>query len=250
LSPRIYYPYPIKCHELVTLDEPASRHLLTVLRLRPGDDLQIFNGEGGAFLAKLHTIQKKLAVVAVGDWLDAECESPLFVHLGQGISRGERMDFTVQKSVELGVSQITPLFTQRCGVQLNAERAQNRVQHWRNIAISASEQCGRCQVPKINAPQSFAHFLASATGLKIICTPDQPSVKMQNLEKVSQVCLLIGPEGGFSSEEVDQAIQSGFYAMSLGPRILRTETAAIVTLALLQSLWGDIDIAKAIDFSV
>lgn len=241
MIPRIYYPHPLSASTLITLDEPVSRHLLTVLRLHPGASLQLFSGDGGAYEAQLQAIQKKRAVIAVGAWVNAEVESPLAIHLAQAISRGERMDFTVQKSVELGVTQITPLLTARCGVHLNEERSQNRVRHWRSIAISASQQSGRCHVPDINPPCDFSDFLTTADGLKFICTPCKYSKPLPDrVPPVSRISLLIGPEGGFSAAETAQAEQMGFYPLQLGPRILRTETAAIVAITFLQSRWGDI----------
>ncbi len=241
MTPRIYYPHPLKTDVFITLDESASRHLLTVLRLQIGEPLQIFNGEGGAYSAKLHAVSKKRAVVVLESWLDIERESPLSIHLGQAISRGERMDFTVQKSVELGVTEITPLFTERCGVQLTAERALNRVQHWRNVAISASEQCGRCRAPLVNKPQSLTDFLNQPSELAFICSPIDSTGNLPDLPStVARITLLIGPEGGFSPQEMQQARKVGFHALSLGPRILRTETAAVVAMSLLQSRWGDL----------
>jgi len=238
---RIFYPYSLQRGRLITLDEANSHHIFGVLRLNVGDPLQIFNGEGGAYSAILHSRQKKLAVLEIKEFLPIERESPLHIHLGQAISRGERMDFTVQKSVELGINRITPLFTQRCGVSFNASRAENRVQHWQKIAISASEQCGRCRVPLVDSPQSLESFLAEATGLKFICSVFETPPLLPSLDKpVANVTLLIGPEGGFSPQEIHQAQLAGFYPLSLGPRILRTETAAIVALTLLQSRCGDI----------
>lgn len=241
MTPRIYYPHPLTSSALITLDESASRHLLTVLRLKIGESLQIFNGAGAAYSAKLQACQKKLAVIAVGEFINGERESPLAIHLGQVISRGERMDFSVQKSVELGVHQITPLFSERCGVHLSAERAKNRVQHWQGIAISASEQSGRCRVSTVNQPQSLTHFLAQTSGHRFICSPfDSPQILPKLSGPITQITLLIGPEGGFSPQEILQAQQAGFYSLSLGPRILRTETAAVVAMTLLQSHWGDL----------
>ena len=241
MTTRIYYPHLLKNNIIVTLDEQASRHLLTVLRLKIGEPLQIFNGEGGAYSAVLHAVAKKRAVVALGAWLDTERESPLSIHLGQAISRGERMDFSVQKSVELGVTEITPLFTERCGVQLTAERALNRVQHWRNIAVSASEQCGRCRVPSINRPQTLTDFCNLPFELGFICSPGDSAENLPDPPPiVNRITLLIGPEGGFSPQEIQQARQAGFHPQSLGPRTLRTETAAIVAISLLQSRWGDL----------
>lgn len=232
--PRVYYPHPLKPGALITLDEQSSRHLLTVLRLKTGEPLQLFNGEGGAYCAHLQESQKKRAVIAVGEFIAVECESPLRIHLGQAISRGERMDYTVQKSVELGVNRITPLLTAR------AQRAGNRVSHWQKIAVSASEQCGRCRVPAVENPQSLTEFFAQAEGLRFICSLfNTPQILPEFAGPVTQITLLVGPEGGFSPEEIQQAQQAGFYPFSLGPRVLRTETAALVALTLLQSRWGD-----------
>lgn len=241
--PRIYYPHPLQSAVVITLNQAASHHLLTVLRLKIGESLHIFNGEGGAYSAVLTNCQKKLAVITVKEFVAAERESPLVIHLGQAISRGERMDYTVQKSVELGVNRITPLFTERAGVQLNAERAQNRVAHWQKIAINASEQCGRCRIAAIDNPQTLTEFFAQATGLRLICSLfAAPQILPPLAIPVTQITLLIGPEGGFAPHEIERAQQAGFYPLSLGPRILRTETAAAVSLTLLQNYWGDLQI--------
>lgn len=243
MTPRIYYPHPLKAANLITLDESASRHLLTVLRLKIGEPLQIFNGQGGAYSAKLQATQKNRAIIEVGEFIANELESPLKIHLGQAISRGERMDFTVQKSVELGVNKITPLFSERCGVQLKDDRVENRVQHWQKIAIGASEQCGRCQVPEIAHPQSLTDFFTQTANDKyrFICSLfATPQILPELPAPVSRIILLIGPEGGFSPYEIEQAQQAGFYSLSLGPRILRTETAAIAAMTLFQHLWGDL----------
>lgn len=238
--PRIYFPHPLKSATRIILDDPSSRHLLTVLRLHIGEPLQIFNGEGGAYSATLQACEKKRAVIALGEFISIDTESPLAIHLGQAISRGERMDYTVQKSVELGVAEITPLFTERCGVQLNAERQENRVQHWQKIAISAAEQSGRCRVPIIHQPQSLTNFLAQTSGVGFICSPAESQTFPELPATLQALTLLIGPEGGFSPPEIRQAHQSGFHSLSLGPRILRTETAAVVALSLLQTHWGDL----------
>lgn len=238
---RIYFPEELKTGLTVTLDSAASRHLLTVLRLKVGDSIEVFNGQGGSYSATLKNVIKKSAVIQIEQFSPIERESPVLIHLGQAISRGEKMDFTIQKSVELGVNQITPLISERCGVHLKGERIEHRVGHWQKIAISASEQSGRCRAPAVNYPQSFADFLMGATGLKLISSlSEQPIALSQLPEEASSVTLLIGPEGGFSTKEVDQAINSGFYPWSLGPRVLRTETAAMVAIALIQSKWGDL----------
>lgn len=238
--PRVYSPQYLKTGLLIHIDEAASRHLLTVLRLSIGDSLQVFNGEGGVYEAHLQAYQKKSALIQIDEFLVSDRESPLKIHLGQAISRGERMDYTIQKSVELGVDKITPIFSERCGVQLKGERIDNRVQHWQKIAISAAEQSGRCRVPKIENPMSFDKFITAAKGWRFICHPENTSSLNDPSAKISEATLLIGPEGGFSPQEIQQACQSEFYSLSLGPRILRTETAAVVALTLLQNQWGDL----------
>ncbi len=239
--PRVYFPFPLQSGNLISLDEATSRHLLTVLRLRTGESLQIFNGEGGYYSAKLDSLQKKQALVLVEDFHASQRESPIEIHLGQAISRGERMDLVMQKSVELGVAKITPLMTERCGAPMKGERSDNRIQRWQKIVISAVEQCGRCQVPPVYPAETLTQFLAKAEGLKLICsfTASQIELAKTTLSD-GKVTLLIGPEGGFSPSEIQQAQQAGFHPLSLGPRILRTETAAIVALSVIQHHLGDL----------
>ncbi len=239
--PRIFFSGSLSEDLLITLDESNSRHLLKVLRLRIGESLQLFNGLGGEYLAILTDTQKQHAIIKVKKYIVTENESPLKIHLGQAISRGERMDFAVQKSVELGVDCITPLITERCGVQLSTERISNRLQHWQKVAISASEQSGRCIVPQLLQPCEFASFLKQPTGrLCLICHPFIHSKVLPDLVGVSKITLIIGPEGGFSEQEVMQAERTGFQTLFLGPRILRTETAAIAAITLLQTIGGDL----------
>lgn len=236
---RIFHTEGLHPAAILALNEAASRHLLTVLRLRVGEPLILFNGQGGEYRAVLRGIQRKTALVEVGEWLARDCESPLRIHLGQGISRGERMDYAVQKSVELGVHSITPLATARCGAQRDAQRAASRASHWQKVAISACEQSGRCYVPSVAAPQSFSTFLSQASGLRLICVPGQQS-SLEDKPEDWRVTVAIGPEGGFTEEEIAQAEAAGFQRFSLGPRILRTETAPVVAIACLQSMWGDL----------
>ncbi len=240
--PRIFFSGALSEEQLITLDEANSRHLLKVLRLRIGESLQLFNGFGGEYLAILKDTHKQHAIIKVNKYIATENESPLKIHLGQAISRGERMDFAVQKSVELGVDCITPLITERCGVQLSTERISNRLQHWQKVVISASEQSGRCIVPQVFQPCEFADFLKQPKGeLCLICHPFTPSKALPDLMGVSKVTLIIGPEGGFSEQEVIQAEKTGFQSLFLGPRILRTETAALAAITLLQTIGGDLN---------
>lgn len=221
--------------------EPA-RHAGRVLRCRPGDELILFDGRGGECRAVVNTVSKQELLVTPGEYVSLSRESPLDVHLLQGVSRGERMDIVVQKATELGVARITPVLTEFSVVRLDDERARKRQQHWQRIARGACEQSGRNVPPVVDLPARFTEALppGPADRPRLILQPDG-SVRLGDLvNNVTGVILLIGPEGGFSDAELAQAAASGFTAIGLGPRILRTETAAIAALALVQARWGDL----------
>lgn len=240
--PRIYLPIPLTSGASVTLNANAANHVIRVLRLKPGAPLVLFNGLGGEYEAVLHNMDRNRAEVSVGNYIAFETESPLHVTLAQGVSRGERMDYTIQKAVELGVTKIVPLISERCEVRLEGERLTKRVQHWQAVAASACEQCGRNRVPPVLIPVPLSSWLAEAAhGIRLVLNPLAPAT----LTALSKPCdylitLLIGPEGGLSDAEVKHAQQSGFEGIRLGPRILRTETAAVTALSALQMLWGDL----------
>lgn len=207
-----------------------------------GRELILFNGQGGEYRATITAINKKNVEVRVEDFSDIDRQSPLDINLGIGISRGERFDWVLQKATELGVNRITPLLTERTEVKLNGDRLQKKLQHWQQIAISACEQCQRNRLPEIASPQRLDSWLSEAaqnTGLKLVLhhRSEQSLAEHQSPERVT---LLIGPEGGLSEAEIQTAEQRGFSALSLGPRVLRTETAPVVALSLMQYLWGDI----------
>jgi 16S rRNA (uracil1498-N3)-methyltransferase len=237
--PRIYFDYSFKIYQTVTLDEASSHHLFNVLRLKIGDQIILFNGQGGEYKAKIIDRQKKQAQVEIQEFFDIERQSPLKIHLGQGIARGEKMDYIVQKAVELGVSKITPLFTEFSNVKLPPDRLEKKLQHWRQIAIHACEQCGRNDLPEIAAPEYAQKWLQNRPEkLKLTLNPSA-STSLSKLQMVSSVCLLIGSEGGLSAAEIALANQHHFQSLQLGPRILRTETASLAVLSALQMLWGD-----------
>lgn len=239
--PRIYYPGDLNPKTTIILDKVASHHLLRVLRLKPGDNLVLFNGEkSGQFSATFVELQRSQAVVQVGEFHSVAMDPTLKIHLGQGLSRSERMDYCIQKSVELGVSEITPLCTARCVVKLNTERLRKRLMHWQRIIISACEQSGRTMIPKINPPISLEIWLQQIQGVGLVCDLNCRTEKLPKINILKPMNLLIGPESGLTAAEVQAAKQAGFYSMSLGPRILRTETAAVVAITLLQSRWGDL----------
>lgn len=238
---RLFLPLEFQPGEEVELPEERAHYLATVLRLRAGSELVVFNGEGGEFAAEVMAVSRRGARVRVGSPRAGDRESPLRVHLGLGISRGERMDLVIQKAVELGVSAITPLATARSVVKLDAERRMSRRDHWQKVAQSAAEQCQRTRVPEVAEPQPLDVWLAAGRGLKLLLDPlGRHTLKVLSPPPDAEVRLLSGPEGGFSAEERDQAHAAGFLSIRMGPRILRTETAAIAALTAVQLLWGDL----------
>jgi 16S rRNA (uracil1498-N3)-methyltransferase len=237
---RIYYPGELSSGLTVMLDANASHHLLQVLRKKAGERFVLFNGKGGEFDALLTSANKKTACVEVGQWHERLVESKLSIHLGQAISRGERMDYAIQKSVELGVTEITPLMTEFCQVQLSENRVEKRVAHWQSIAISAAEQSGRCAVPIVHSPLPFMEWIQKDNALKLICCPRHSKNEFSQLGSEENISIAIGAEGGFSDTEIQSAFSHQFKTMPLGPRILRTETATVVALTLLQQKYGDL----------
>ncbi|WP_028693548.1 16S rRNA (uracil(1498)-N(3))-methyltransferase [Pseudomonas cremoricolorata] len=220
------------------LPEAQAHYIGRVLRMNPGDAVQLFDGSGQEFLGQLLEVGKKTVRVALDQALPGQADSPLHIHLGQGLSRGERMDWAIQKATELGVTAITPIVSERCEVRLKDERADKRLAHWRQVAISACEQCGRSTLPQINPPLTLAEWLGSTDAdLKLVLHP--VAAPLTSHAKPARLAFLIGPEGGLSDAEVGQASAAGFHPARLGPRVLRTETAPVVALAVAQQLWGD-----------
>ncbi len=236
--PRIYQNTPID--KSVQLSPEAMRHVVSVLRLRTDDSLILFNGDNHEYFGKLEIRDKRTAFVIIDKKIFHSRESPLKIHLAQGIARGEKMDFIIQKSVELGVHEITPLFTSRCNVKLDEDRREKRLAHWQQVAISAAEQCGRNQITKIHEPTEFAIFTEIAEGQKFILSHQAQQGFESIPHDIRHCTLLVGPEGGFEPFESQQAHHHDFQALVLGPRILRTETAALVAMSILQSQLGDI----------
>jgi 16S rRNA (uracil1498-N3)-methyltransferase len=238
--PRIHHPAPLSNGAHIELSDTAANHVSRVLRLPVGAPLILFNGQGGEFDATVTAVDKRSVSVALGDFHPTEREPPLPLQLAQGISRGERMDYTIQKAVELGVSRIIPLFTEHCGVQLRGERLKKRVKHWQGVVISACEQCGRNRIPQVDAPLTLAQWLATpGGGTRLVLDPTAEHSLSQLPDPGGPVSLLIGPEGGLSDQELALAAQAGFLGLRLGPRVLRTETAAVAALAAMLGAWGD-----------
>lgn len=242
--PRVYTPQVLNMGQLLELEPAASKHLLTVLRLKPGAPLILFNGNGREFNARLEGAKKNHASVSTGAQRPARVESPLNITLAQGISRGERMDYTLQKAVELGVSHIVPVSTERSVVKLDEKNGSRKLAHWHNVVIGACEQSGRLLVPIIAEPITLGQFLTGAEAdvtLKLLLDPAaETSLRMLARPVGQRLMLLVGPEGGLSDTERNAAQRAGFQGVSLGPRILRTETAGLVALSILQSQWGDL----------
>ena len=228
-------PLSLGQHEL---PEAQAHYIGRVLRLSPGAALQLFDGSGEEFSGEVIEVGKKAVRVELRERFAGQADSPLQLHLGQGLSRGERMDWAIQKATELGVSEITPIGSERCEVRLKDERADKRLAHWRQVAISACEQCGRSVLPVIHAPVSLVEWQAHVQAeLKLVLHP--VAAPLESHARPHSLAFLIGPEGGLSEAEVEQAKAAGFHAARLGPRVLRTETAPVVALAVAQQLWGD-----------
>lgn len=240
--PRIYLPIPLTTGTTVPLNGAAFNHAIRVLRLRPGAPLMVFNGAGSEFHATLKSVQRHEAIAQVDGFVDREAESSLEVILAQGISKGERMDYTLQKAVELGADAIVPLFTERSVVNLSGERLGRRLQHWQGVVIGACEQSGRNRLPVVREPSILPTWLQGdhKTGLNLVLDPSAEQGLTGLAPHDRLVTLLIGPEGGLSPEEVALATAAGFIRVKLGPRVMRTETAGIAALAALQVLWGDL----------
>lgn len=240
--PRFYCAMPLPPGRQVALPDAAARHAVGVLRLRDGDDVILFNGDGGECIGQLFKTGKGAEVL-----LKASCaperESPLDITLAQGVSSGERMDYTLQKAVELGVTRIQPVMMKRTIVRLDDEKRRKRRQHWQGVVISACEQCGRNHIPAVEPILDVPAWLASEgvrQGTRLLLDPEA-SARLRDLPAPTEaVTLLAGPEGGFDPNEREAVRRIGFQPISLGPRILRTETAAIAAMAVMQGLWGDI----------
>ncbi len=241
MTARLYCPLPLSAGAPLDLPEAAAHHASRVLRLRNGDELTLFNGDGGEFAARVERIDARLVQVSLGERRDVDRESPLVVTLVQGLATGDRMDYTIQKAVELGVAAVQPVTMARSVARLDAARADKRMLHWRQIAISACEQCGRNRIPDVLPLRDLEDWLSQPTRapLRLLLAPDAHGALTALTPPAGGIELLAGPEGGLAPEETVAAVRAGFTAVRLGPRILRTETAALAALAALNALWGD-----------
>lgn len=241
--PRFFHAQPLAASQTVLLSPETSHHLLKVLRFKPGQALQLFDGSGWQFNGQLAEAEGKLARVSLQEGEQPQVESPLVSHLGLVMSKGDRMDYGIQKAVELGVHRISPLDSKRCELRLASDRKEKKQQHWQQVARSACEQSGRVADVPVALPQALLAWLQALPP----CAPDElrlvlhpkAAKAMASLARPKQLLLLVGPEGGLDPEEIDLAHQHGFVSTLVGPRVLRTETAPLVALSLAQSLWGD-----------
>jgi 16S rRNA (uracil1498-N3)-methyltransferase len=239
---RVYVDSPLTPDSDVRLPEAAAYHVARVLRLREGATITAFDGSGADFRCEILSVKGDDVRVRVGARSTGLAESPLRITLVQAVSRSERMDWTLQKATELGVRTIVPVLSARSVVRLDERQAEKKMRHWQAIVAAACEQCGRSVVPEVRVPQDLDRYLASPVreGQRLVLSPTGPA-SLAGLASVgTRVELLIGPEGGLADAELERAAASGFTPVRLGPRILRTETAGIVALTVLQSLWGDL----------
>ena len=240
--PRFYVPQPFAVGQEFTLPDTTFRHAVQVLRLSVGESLILFNGEGGEYLAQISNVSKRSASVQIDSFSAIDTESPVHLTLVQAVIKPDKMDFSLQKAVELGVNTIQPLITQRSVVRIGKEQVDKKLQHWEGIVVAACEQSGRTRMPTVQTPLTLERWLETPfVGTRIILAPgDFPRINALPADLPAPIALLIGPEGGFTDAEVETCVQAGVMPVSLGPRILRAETASSAALALLQHRFGDL----------
>ena len=239
---RVHVHGPLASGRQCTVEGDAARHIARVLRLVVGNTVTLFDGGGGEYAGRIESIGKNTVTVAVGERHTPDRESPLSLTLAQGVSRGERMDWVVQKATELGVSRLVPVLTERTVVRLDPRQASSKQRHWQGIAVAACEQSGRDRVPEVALPVALPEFLHHLMpgGTRLLLSPEGSSALEHLAPPEGALTVLIGPEGGLTEAEQRAARDRGFQGLCLGPRVLRTETAAVAALALLQHRFGDL----------
>ncbi len=238
--PRFYEATEFHTGDTIQLSDAVTQHVSRVLRMRCDEQIILFNGNGQEYLCTLTQVEKRQASVLINQATTPQRQSALSIHIGQAVSRGERMDYAIQKATELGMAAMTPLFTERCEVRLNNDRQEKRVSHWQQVAISACEQSLRNDLPEIHTITPLQEWLTEVKAdLKLVLHhhTEQP---LGDLPKPDSIALLIGPEGGLTEDEVELALANGFKPVAFGPRVMRTETAPVAAQAILQYLWGDL----------
>ena len=241
--PRIFTDQPLPVGQEVLLPEQAGEHVARVLRLEHGHPLILFNGDGREYDARLTTLAKRAVSAEIIAVREVDREAPLRLTLAQGIARGEKMDWILQKATELGVSRIVPLVTERTEVKLDEDRAERRLAHWHSVVAGACEQCGRTRLPVLEPPQRLDRWLGSLgedAAIRLALLPEGDTHLQQLPQMDNGALLVVGPEGGFSEHDIVLLAQGRFRGLRLGPRILRTETAGVAALAALQALYGDL----------
>jgi len=236
---RLFVEQPLNVGSRIELNEDAAHYVRSVLRLREDQTLILFNGSGGEYHGRFSEVSRKAVRVEIEQFIERDIESPLQIKLGMGISRGDRMDWAVQKAVELGVNQLTPLTTERCVVKFNDDKKLQRQQHWQHIVQHAAEQSGRTRLPTLLPVERLSDWLAQQQGLRVFLDPYAAHSLADLQPQQATVTLLSGPEGGFSEAERQLATAAGFVPVRMGARILRTETAVLSALTAVQTLWGD-----------
>lgn len=239
--PRLFIQQPLSANNQFVLSESQSHYLSKVLRMQAGRELIAFDGLGGEYSATITEVTKKSVTIGTGDFQTVDKESPLKLTLAIGVSRGERMDWVLQKATELGVTEIIPLITERTEVKLGGERSDKKIEHWQQILISSCEQCQRNTLPKLSEPQVLGEWITNdSSDLKFVLHHrDNKGLPTQSEAK--SITLLIGPEGGLTDEEIQLAQNNRFAPLTLGPRVLRTETAPLAAISLVQYVWGDLN---------
>jgi 16S rRNA (uracil1498-N3)-methyltransferase len=237
--PRIFTEHTLAKGSQLELEPGPSAHVARAMRMRDGDILTLFNGRGGEYTATINTVGKKTVSIDIGEHRNPETESPLAILLGIAVSRGDRMDWVIQKATELGVRRLSPLLTERTEVKLKGDRADKKRLHWRQVAIAACEQCGRNKIPEIEPLQSLSNWIESAEAERKFVLHHRALARSGGTEAPASIALLVGPEGGLSDAEISLAENAGYQSLRLGPRVMRTETAPLAAIAILQSQWGD-----------
>jgi 16S rRNA (uracil1498-N3)-methyltransferase len=239
-SYRVYSSRPLTVDEQCDLDDRASRHLARVLRVKPGERLSVFNGDGNNYQGAIVSASKHQVSVLIDGIEPAETESSLNTCLALAVSKGDRFEWAIKKATELGVTTFVPILSQRVDVRLSPERWQKKQEHWQQIVISACEQSGRAVVPKVKEPTTLSQWLSCVEAdCKLVLDPEAAPSALH--DQPASIALLTGPEGGLARSELTLASENGFSAMRLGPRVLRTETAPLVALSVLGARWGDIN---------
>jgi len=238
--PRVFEPQPLSAGALIDLSDTTIQHVVRALRMKDGDPICIFNGEGQDFPARLCNVDRRSARAELETPRTPPVESALRIHIGQTLSRGERMDYAVQKATEMGVDHITPLTSERCEVKLKSEREDKRLRHWQQVAISACEQSQRTRVPTVDNVSPLQDWVEQVEADLKLVLHHHTARPLQTMDAPGSIALLIGPEGGLTEAEVAAAQAAGFEPVAFGPRVMRTETAPVAACAILQHLWGDL----------